>query len=375
MDVRQQQLASTEQESVLRGLAEAVARPSCRFLEVGSWCGDSSVVLGAVARAHGGHLFCVDWWKGNPDTELANIASKNDVFALFWERMCREGLEDVVIPLRGPSTLVARVLRHDSFHLVFLDADHRYAAVRGDIEAYAPLVSRAGGILCGHDCEGQPADFDADFLAAGKDVDSHESVHCGVVCAVGESFPEFSLQHSIWSVCALGAKGAWQPTDLTCPGVPERRQAPPPPLTSTQSHNLLRYGKRVYAVPHGTAVDVTDDRQRNQPGIISAPTLREAEARARQVEEQARQETLREEARRAAIPILLEEGYLGFNIIAYRRRFFCVDQSAGPLDLTGVNDATIADLQRRARFFVADSHEAARQQVRRRESGISSQAL
>jgi hypothetical protein len=93
------------------------------------------------------------------------------------------------------------------------------------------------------------------------------------------------------------------------------------------------------------------------------------------VEEQARQETLGEEARRAAIPILLEEGYLGFNIIAYRRRFYCVAQSVGPFDLTDLNDATVADLQRRARFFVADSHEAARQQVRGRESGISSQAL
>src|SRR5262245_58787767 len=120
MDVHEQQLASTEQEVVLRGLAEAAARRRCRFLEVGSWCGQSSVVLARVAQQHGGQLFCVDWWKGTPGTDLVDIASREDIFALFWRRICDEGLQDVVVPIRGRCDLVARVLQRQSFDLIFL---------------------------------------------------------------------------------------------------------------------------------------------------------------------------------------------------------------------------------------------------------------
>src|SRR5947208_11534627 len=110
MDVKQQQLASAEQEAVLRGLAQSAARPHCRFLEVGSWCGDSTIILGKVAQEFGGLLFCVDWWRGNPHTELAEIAAREDVFSLFWQRICREGLQDVVVPIRGRSDVVASIL-------------------------------------------------------------------------------------------------------------------------------------------------------------------------------------------------------------------------------------------------------------------------
>src|SRR5580765_2683598 len=167
MDVQQPQLASLEQEAVLRGFAHAAARPHVCFLEVGSWCGDSSVILGTVIREHGGRLFCIDWWKGNAGTELADVAAREDVFSLFWQRICRAGLEDVVVPIRGRSDVVAPLLKPNSFRLVFLDADHRYEGITRDIRDYAPLVSRNGGILCGHDCEGQLADFDPEFLEAG----------------------------------------------------------------------------------------------------------------------------------------------------------------------------------------------------------------
>src|SRR5258708_39989254 len=96
MDVQQPQLASPEQEAVLRGLAHAAARPHGCFLEVGSWCGDSSVILGKVIREHGGRLFCIDWWKGNAGTELADVAAPEDVFSLFRQRIWRGGPEDGV---------------------------------------------------------------------------------------------------------------------------------------------------------------------------------------------------------------------------------------------------------------------------------------
>ena len=70
-----------------------------------------------------------------------------------------------------------------------------------------------GGILCGHDCEGRISDYDMDFLQAGKDLDYYETVHCGVVLAVGSIFQKYSINYSMWSVRAKG-QNEWEPTNL-----------------------------------------------------------------------------------------------------------------------------------------------------------------
>jgi hypothetical protein len=364
MDVKDRQLAGAGQEAVLRGLALAAARSGCRFLEIGSWCGDSTLILANVVREFGGQLFCIDWWKGNAGTDLAAIADREDVFSLFWQRICRAGLEDSVMPLRGRSQSVMPVLKENSFHLIFIDADHRYQQVKQDIASAVPLVLRPGGILCGHDCEGKISDYEQDFLETGKDQDCFESVHCGVVHAVGEAFPDCSINHSIWSVRALDRANSWEATGLRFPDIPDSKQAPPPPIASTRSHNLIRYGSRVYAVPHGLAdLDITDEKQRNQAIILSALTLAEAQKLAREAEDAVERARIARELQLRFSPTLREEGYLGFNIVAYAGCFYALAQNIGPVDVPFLTPDAIIDLQRRLRLFMADSHQAVRLQV------------
>ncbi len=273
------QIAVAEQITVLTQLANAAARPACRFLEVGSWCGDSTVLLARVAGEHAGHLFCIDWWKGNPGTELAPLAAAHDVFSMFWRRIVHEGLADVVIPIRGASSVACEILRDDVFDLIYIDADHRYEAVRADIVRCRKLVRANGGILAGDDCEGRLSDFNPGFLEAGKATDFQETVHCGVVLAVGEAFKDYSIDYSIWSV-RRGKWGNWRPTRLTLAGVPPRRQSQPPLLASQGAYNFLRYGRFVYAVPQAAgAIDITDDEQRNRLRLIRAETLNEVQAK------------------------------------------------------------------------------------------------
>ena len=38
------------------------------------------------------------------------------------------------------------------FGFVYIDADHSYESIRGDIDAWMPLVEK-GGVLAGHDCD------------------------------------------------------------------------------------------------------------------------------------------------------------------------------------------------------------------------------
>ena len=266
-EIKRKQMAAAEQAVVLSTFAEQVAYPGCRLLEIGTWCGDSAVVLGAVAKRYGGHLYCIDWWKGNVGTDLERIAGEQDVFSVFWQRVREEGLEDTIIPIRGRSDDVAAILADGKFDLIYIDGDHRFEGIVKDIDNFAPLV-RDGGILCGDDCEGRLSDFDPEFLEEGSTRDFTESVHCGVVLAVGNSFKNCSIDYNIWSVRKTGAE--WEPTDLIFPGIMKKRQFPPPLIGSFQNYNILRYGRSVYAVPHGLAVDITDEAARRHPEILTA---------------------------------------------------------------------------------------------------------
>jgi hypothetical protein len=269
VDIKKRQLWSREQEVVLETLALAVARPGARFLEVGSWCGDSAVVLARVAQRVGGTLICVDWWRGNVGTELNDIAGKVDVFHVFWNRICHEGLEEAVMPVRGRSQQAVHALQSAAFDMVFLDGDHRYSAVSRDIREYSRLI-RAHGILCGHDCEGRIHDYDRQFLERGREIDCHESVHCGVVLAVGETFPEFALDHGIWSVIRAQDR-SWQQTRITYPGISSFSQGPVPPIASTRDWQLFRHGRSVYAVPrHMIEADVRLPETRHDPRVLRA---------------------------------------------------------------------------------------------------------
>ncbi len=61
-----------------------------------------------------------------------------------------------------------------------------------------------------------------------------------------------------------------------------------------------------------------------------------------------------------SVPILVEEGYLGFNIVSYEGQFYCLAQDIGPVDLPSLSPADRAKLERQSRFFVTGSHRTAR---------------
>ena len=394
MDLKQKQLASVEQEVVLRVLAETVACPGCKFLEVGSWLGDSTVILARVAKANKGVLFCVDWWKGNIGTDLVDIASKADVFSVFWSRICKEGLEDVVVPIRSRSDLAAEIIKENSFNLVYLDADHRYEAVLSDVRRYIPLVNKEQGILCGHDCEGRLSDYEAGFLEKGKTVDYYESVHCGVVKAIGETFSDYLIVHSVWCVRFSSKKNIWVAPDIKFKEISDERQIISPPMAYSNKYALLRYGKFVYAIPRSSnPPDIKNEKDLMEFSVAVANSWQEMEGKIKEAvilwlelykdfnilklgkvfyalldladmaillrgDKVALEGGLASHSIFAAntllelkhlidhceffdnksrlpVPLLVEEGCEGYNIVQLGARFFAVLQSLGPINLGG----------------------------------------
>lgn len=148
------------------GLDAARCVPGAPLLEVGSYCGKSSVYLGAAAKESGTLLFAVDHHRGSEenqpgwewhepdlvDPELGVM----DTLPWFRRTVHRAGLEPWVVALVGDSPTVGR---HWSTPcaLVFIDGGHGEEPAATDYEVWTPHVA-PGGLLAIHDVFPDPAD-------------------------------------------------------------------------------------------------------------------------------------------------------------------------------------------------------------------------
>lgn len=154
-----------EEGARLHALAlEASALGPC--LEVGSYCGKSTLYLGAACRQAGQLLYAVDHHRGSEehqpgqayhDGELMDGAlGRFDSLPEFRRTLARAGLEDTVIPVVTSSALAARHWR-TPLSLVFIDGGHSRAAALTDYRSWCGHVV-PGGVLAIHDLFPDPAE-------------------------------------------------------------------------------------------------------------------------------------------------------------------------------------------------------------------------
>ncbi len=134
-------------------------------LEIGSYCGKSATFLGLACQQHGAVLFSIDHHRGSEeqqpgqayfDPELLDERSGLiDTFTIFRTTLDELSLSDTVVPLVGPSTLVARSWQ-TPLSLVFIDGGHTFASAFGDYLAWVSHL-QAGGYLLIHDIFFDPA--------------------------------------------------------------------------------------------------------------------------------------------------------------------------------------------------------------------------
>lgn len=136
------------------------------LLEVGSYCGKSSVYLGSACKRNNSILFAVDHHRGSeehqlgeeyhdPDLYDARFA-KMDSFPQFRHTLARAGLEYAVVPIVAPSALAARFWS-TPLAMVFIDGGHSIEAALNDYRSWAGHIMR-GGLLAIHDVFPNPAD-------------------------------------------------------------------------------------------------------------------------------------------------------------------------------------------------------------------------
>jgi predicted O-methyltransferase YrrM len=142
------------------------AVPGAPWVEVGSYCGRSTIWLGAAARTCGTVLFAVDHhrgseenqagWEWHDPTVVDPRTDTMDTLPFFRAAVHDAGLEDHVVAVVGRSPTVAR---HWSTPLAFLfiDGGHGEEPARQDHDGWTPHVAM-GGTLAIHDVFPDPAD-------------------------------------------------------------------------------------------------------------------------------------------------------------------------------------------------------------------------
>ncbi|MEY4577013.1 MAG: hypothetical protein RL701_1716 [Pseudomonadota bacterium] len=128
-------------------------------LEIGSYCGKSSVYLGAGAQEAGSHVICVDHHRGSeehqPGEEYHDASlfdaevGRMDTLRELRRTLLRAGLEDVCIPFVTRSTTAAQ-LWAQPLGMVFIDGGHSFETAFADFESWHRKVA-PGGILAIHD--------------------------------------------------------------------------------------------------------------------------------------------------------------------------------------------------------------------------------
>jgi predicted O-methyltransferase YrrM len=146
-------------------VAAAASVPGAPFVEVGSYCGRSTIWLAAAARHAGTVVFAVDhhrgseenqagWEHHDPDVVDPGIG-RIDTLPRFRRALFDAGLERYAIAVVGESPVVAAHWTTPAA-LVFIDGGHGVDPARADYAGWSPKVA-GGGLLVIHDVFPDPA--------------------------------------------------------------------------------------------------------------------------------------------------------------------------------------------------------------------------
>ncbi|MBF6048265.1 class I SAM-dependent methyltransferase [Streptomyces sp. NRRL B-1677] len=150
----------------LHAAAEEAAALGLPLLEVGTYCGRSTILLAAAAREAGVTAVTVDHHRGSEeqqpgweyhDASLVDEAvGRMDTLPAFRRTLHRAGLEEHVLALVGRSPLAASLWGRP-LGLVFIDGGHTDEHATADYEGWVPHLA-PGGLLVIHDVFPDPAD-------------------------------------------------------------------------------------------------------------------------------------------------------------------------------------------------------------------------
>jgi len=146
--------------------AAAVYAAAGPVLEIGTYCGKSTIYLASAARQAGQVVITVDHHHGSEENQpgweyhdaslVDPRTGRLDTLPYFRATLAGLGLDEDVIAIVGRSADVARLWRA-RLGMLFIDGGHTEAAAQSDYQGWAPRVAH-GGALAIHDVFPDPAD-------------------------------------------------------------------------------------------------------------------------------------------------------------------------------------------------------------------------
>ena len=134
-------------------------------VEIGSYCGKSTIYLAAAAREREQIVYSIDHHRGNEenqpgqqfhDPDLVDAAGRVDTLPVFRATIEKAQLHDVVVAIVGLSDVVARSWA-TPLGFLFIDGGHSAVTAHGDYEWWTRHLNK-DGVLAIHDVFPDPAD-------------------------------------------------------------------------------------------------------------------------------------------------------------------------------------------------------------------------
>ena len=129
------------------------------LLEIGSFCGKSSIYLGLASKKEDQVVFTIDHHKGSEEHQLNEEYFDSEIFdyslnavntfPLFIKNIRAFDLEDTVIPIVSSSAAAAKGW-NKNLGMVFIDGSHSLESATLDYESWQSYVKK-GGALVIHD--------------------------------------------------------------------------------------------------------------------------------------------------------------------------------------------------------------------------------
>ncbi|UCH21021.1 MAG: class I SAM-dependent methyltransferase [Deltaproteobacteria bacterium] len=125
-------------------------------LEIGSYCGKSTVYLGSACKQNNSILFSIDHHRGSEEQQLGqeyfdpelvdSETNRVDTFKEFRRTIEMAGLEETVVPMVCRSEVAARQWA-TPLSLVFIDGGHTFKAAHTDYKAWVDHILPEGYLL------------------------------------------------------------------------------------------------------------------------------------------------------------------------------------------------------------------------------------
>ena len=136
------------------------------ILEIGSYCGKSTIYIATAAKKYSGCVYSVDHHTGSEENQVGweyhdielfdEETGRINSFPEFMRNLRKANLLDTVVPIVSDSSLVSRYWKIP-LSMVFIDGGHTMEAAFNDFNNWKDKIIK-GGILAIHDVFPNPGD-------------------------------------------------------------------------------------------------------------------------------------------------------------------------------------------------------------------------